>query len=155
MSQTLPVAPGLLRRLIVALYESFLLIALLLVVGAVWLALEHVLGGPRDLTAAGRWNGWLVGQSVLNVLAAWAYFAYCWKKAGQTLAQKTWRIRVETADGSPMSWGRASLRFWLALAGTALFGATYVWWIFDRDDQFLHDRLAGTRQVVLPKANRR
>jgi len=43
------------------------------------------------------------------------------------------------------------LRFCLALAGLALAGAGFWWALFDRDRQFLHDRLLGTRLIRVPR----
>jgi uncharacterized RDD family membrane protein YckC len=40
--------------------------------------------------------------------------------------------------------GKAVLRFLLALA---LLPVSIAWALFDRDRQFLHDRLAGTRLI--------
>lgn len=81
---------------------------------------------------------WLVG-----VLAA--YFTYCWRRGGQTLAMKTWHIRLRPSDGSPLSLWQALARFFLAAASLALLGAGFLWGFVDRDRQFLHDRLIGTR----------
>ncbi|MBI4203902.1 MAG: RDD family protein, partial [Betaproteobacteria bacterium] len=42
-------------------------------------------------------------------------------------------------------------RFLFALGGLVLCGAGFAWALFDRDRQFLHDRLAGTRIVMSDK----
>jgi len=73
------------------------------------------------------------------------YFVYCWRNGGQTLAMKTWRIRVARKDGSALSTREASARFLLALCGLLLCGAGFWWGLVDRERQFLHDRLIGTR----------
>ena len=52
---------------------------------------------------------------------------------------KAWHIRL--VGVTP---GKAMLRFLLALA---FLPASILWALFDRDGQFLHDRLAGTRLV--------
>jgi uncharacterized RDD family membrane protein YckC len=102
------------------------------------------------------------------------YFTWFWIHGGQTLPMKTWRIRVVTKDGLPLTPWRALGRyllcwFWfvpgLALAAVlhaqtwmlALIpAANFVLWamtvLFDKDRQFLHDRLAGTRLVVATAA---
>ena len=64
---------------------------------------------------------------------------------------KTWRIRLVTVDGSPLSLKQAALRFVLALLGLLLVGVGFWWALFDRDRQFLHDRIAGTRLVRVPR----
>jgi len=74
---------------------------------------------------------------ILAVLAA--YFVWCWLRGGQTLAMRAWRIRL--VDVTP---GKAALRFVLALA---LLPVSILWALADRDGQFLHDRLAGTRLI--------
>jgi uncharacterized RDD family membrane protein YckC len=80
------------------------------------------------------------------VLMAGIYFTIFWRK-GQTLAMKTWKVRLETNAGGPLSWGRAWLRYLLAWANLALLGVG--WWaaLFRPDRQFLQDYLAGTRLV--------
>jgi uncharacterized RDD family membrane protein YckC len=40
------------------------------------------------------------------------------------------------------------LRACLALAGYLCLGITVLWALVDRDGQFLHDRIAGTRLVI-------
>ena len=87
-----------------------------------------------------RIEGWRMHllQAFLLALFA-AYFLWCWLRGGQTLAMKAWGIRL--VEVTP---GKALLRFALALA---LFPVSIAWALFDRDRQFLHDRLAGTRLV--------
>lgn len=96
------------------------------------------------------------------------YFAWFWSK-GQTLAMKTWHIRVVDRDGRPLTQGRALARYvlcWIwflpplaASAVASLHGAEVaviglgwvaVWAILSRFHplrQFWHDAWAGTRLV--------
>jgi uncharacterized RDD family membrane protein YckC len=60
---------------------------------------------------------------------------------------QTWKMRITRLDGQQISARRAVLRYLLAVTGVSLFGSSFVWALFDRDHQFLHDRLAGTRIV--------
>lgn len=85
-------------------------------------------------------------QCALLALAG-VYFIWQWLRGGQTLAMKTWRIRIVAADGAPLELPRALLRFALATAGALALGAGFAWALVDRDRQFLHDRLAGTRII--------
>ena len=84
--------------------------------------------------------GWARALLQILILAVFAgYFLWCWLRGGQTLAMKAWRIRL--VEVTPR---KALLRFLLALA---LLPLSIAWAFFDRDRQFLHDRLAGTRLV--------
>lgn len=78
------------------------------------------------------------------------YFVWYWRHGGQTLAMQTWRIRLTSTDNRPPPVRQLLLRY--ALAWPSLFcgGIGVIWGLFDRDRQFLHDRLAQTRLVFKP-----
>lgn len=80
-------------------------------------------------------------------LAMGIYFVWYWRHGGQTLAMQTWKICIVSALGGPLQLWQAWLRYALAWAGIIFGGAGLLWALFDRDRQFLHDRLAGTRIV--------
>ena len=63
---------------------------------------------------------------------------------------QTWKLRIVTTDGNPVSLKQGWLRYALAWPSVLLGGVGLWWAIFDRDKQFLHDRLAGTRIILLP-----
>ena len=83
---------------------------------------------------------------LLGIIAT--YFCWFWCKSGQTLAMKTWRIRLIDRDAGLLSAPQALLRFGLALIGIGCGGVSIWWALVDRDKQFLHDRLTGSRLVV-------
>ena len=76
-----------------------------------------------------------------------AYFLWFWRRTGQTLSMRTWKIRLQSADGERPSFDQLLLRFMLAWPSIFLLGAGLLWALVDRDRQFLHDRLSGTRLV--------
>ncbi|TAK40915.1 MAG: RDD family protein [Betaproteobacteria bacterium] len=134
--------PSLARRLASLLYESLLLFA----VGFAATWLFYFASGGRGAEGSART---LLQVFVVAVFAA--YFLWCWLRGGQTLAMKAWRIRLVARDGSGLTPAIALARFVLALLLIVpLLGLGLLWALFDRERQFLHDRLAGTRLVLLP-----
>lgn len=153
--------PGLLLRLAAMTYEAVLLFGLVFVAGYALLAFT---GWTYPLPPPQRW----VLQGCLFVVVG-AYFIYCWTRAGQTLAMKSWRLRLIDRSGRPPSTLRASLRYLLAwtlfvpgllfaaLAGAGLainlavfaFSALAMlsFASIGRDRQLLHDRLLGMRVI--------
>ena len=127
-------APGLPRRLASMVYEAVLLFAVAFF--AAWLL--FFASGGRDATAGGQR---LVLQLFIGAVFA-AYFLWSWLRGGQTLAMKAWGIRL--VDVTPT---KALLRFALAILLVPSL-ISIVWSLFDRDRQFLHDRLAGTRLIT-------
>lgn len=152
-------APTLRRRMACWVYEGILLFAIVFVAG--WLF--STLGQVRDAMDARR----PLLQAFLFVVFG-IYFSWCWSK-GQTLAMKTWNIRVVGRDGRAISQLRALFRYlcsWLwflpplaLLSPFKLSGGEMAWlllgWVavwamlsrFHPERQFWHDVLAGTRLV--------
>jgi uncharacterized RDD family membrane protein YckC len=126
--------PGLPRRLASMLYEAILLFAVAFLAAWVFFfasgGLDASTGSMRHLL-----------QLCIGLFFA-AYFLWSWLRGGQTLAMKAWRIRL--IDVTPAS---ALLRLILA-ALLVPSGISLLWALFDRDRQFLHDRLARSRLVL-------
>jgi uncharacterized RDD family membrane protein YckC len=153
------IAPSLVRRMACWVYEGLLLFSVMFVAG--WLF--SALGQVRDAMDARR----PLLQAFLFVVFA-IYFSWFWTR-GQTLAMKTWKIRVVDRLGHPLSQSRALLRYacsWLWFlpplaamapfqpspgeAAVLLLGWVTIWALLSRfhpQRQFWHDALAGTRLV--------
>ena len=156
--------PSILRRLAAMLYESLLVLAILIVAGMLFgAATHHFEGNP------------LFGIALMAVLGL--YFVWCWHRGGHTLAMKAWRLQLRRPDSGKIGVGQAILRFVLAalMLGTTLIGSlillrlpqyaqNWITWLLlvpgildvlwasiDRDKQFLHDRIAGTRMLLVDK----
>ncbi len=117
-------------------YEGVLLFAILFLASYLFLSLARDAqdGLPR-----------FVFQTYLFAVCG-AYFMFCWVRSGQTLPMKTWGMRLVTTDGQAVPTRTALLRYLVAVPAICS-GLALVWVLFDRDRQFLHDRLAGTRIV--------
>jgi uncharacterized RDD family membrane protein YckC len=105
------------------------------------------------------------GFLLLNLAGVAAvYFIWFWSHRRQTLAMRTWKIELRSADGGAPRLDQLLLRYMLAWSGLLfhaaglnvlagfgllLFFAGLLWALFDRDRQFLHDRLSGTRLVSM------
>ena len=162
-----PTRASLAPRLGALLYEALLLIAMAFVVGFALLPLISPAGtADRTTLTVPPLFARTMLFCVLAGGAAW-YYLWSWSDGRRTLPQKTWRLRLVEAQGRDLTRRTALVRYvagWIgpsiALAvdaamqprGSARFaalllGLNYAWAVFDRDRQFLHDRIAGTRVV--------
>ncbi len=129
--------PSMIKHMAVAGYELLILIALWLICAGIFIALFG------DATAGlKRFTLQLTLWSVTGI-----YFVWCWKKSGQTVAMKTWKVKLVSQNGFPLTYNQLLLRYMLASFGLFAFGAGFLWKIFDRESLFLHDRLTGCRLV--------
>lgn len=127
----------LITRYLAVVYEALLMLALALALTAAYVLLV----GDAS-------HGWKrLGLQGLLWLAMGGYFVRCWMVSGQTLASQTWKLKVVSANGQLLSASQACLRY--VLAGLLLLpaGATLWWALLDREQQFMHDRMLGTRII--------
>lgn len=135
-------AAGLRRRLASLLYESLLLLGVL----AAGFLLPYLIIGVLFESGIREEFAWLQWLHVITLLGL--YFVHYWHSGGQTLAMQTWGIRVvDATQDNPPDWRRALLRYVLSWPSVLFCGAGLIWALFDRERQFLHDRLAGTRVI--------
>lgn len=157
--------PSLARRMACWLYEGVLMFGVVFIAGYLFGTLSQTRNAMDNRHAL---------QAFLFVVFG-IYFVWFWSK-GQTLAMKTWDIRVVNRSGQPITQARALLRYllsWLwflpALAAVAPFklsgaesvvivlGWVAIWAILSRfhpQQQFWHDQLAGTRLVSTARLGR-
>ncbi|GAB4039892.1 MAG: RDD family protein [Rubrivivax sp.] len=150
--------PGFARRLACLIYEGVLLFGVVTIAAYLYSSLtqqKHALIGTDGLRA------------FLFVVIG-IYFTWFWSAGRQTLAMKTWHLRLMTKDGQPLTQARALARYvasWLwflpALAVASLGGwrsggavalalviGVAVYALVARltpSRQYLHDLICGTR----------
>ncbi len=142
----IPLAPGLARRLTAMLYDGLLLAALWFAAAALLLAVSggHLSDPDRP--------GWLLyALRISLVLVTFLFFAGFWTHGGQTLGMRAWRLKLVSTSGGPVNWKQALWRFAAAIPSVGAFGLGLFWLLFDRERRALHDRLSGTRLVLLAK----
>ena len=97
-------APTLPRRLACFVYEGLLLFGVLMVAGYLYSSLTQ-----QRHALHGQW-----GLRAFLFVVLGIYFTWFWSRSGQTLAMKTWHIRLLSADDRPVSQGRALARYVLS-----------------------------------------
>lgn len=137
--------PSISRRLTAMLYEGLLLLGVL-VFG---LMLPYILLGSITNTEVPAW-----AQRTHFLLLLMVYYVWFWLHGGQTLPMKTWRIKVVDRSGTPLRPMQAVLRYLAAWPSLCLFGIGILWALFDKEKQFLHDRIADSRLILVKPATK-
>ena len=152
-------APSLKRRMACWMYEGLLMFGVVFISGYLFGTLTQTRNALDNRHAL---------QAFLFIIFG-IYFVWFWAK-GQTLAMKTWNIRVVSATGQAITQGRAMCRYLLSWvwflpplsviasyklsAGETtilVLGWIAVWALLSRfhpQRQFWHDAWAGTRLVT-------
>ncbi|MBF8781726.1 RDD family protein [Pseudomonas fulva] len=144
---------GLGRRLAAMFYDLLLCTALLIVTAGVYKLIQMAIIGQarlRELTEAGALDGDPLLSSLL-LFVLFGFFAKFWTHGGQTLGMQVWGVRVQNADGSPISLWQALLRFAVSIASWLCLGLGFLWALHDRRKRTWHDIYSETQLVRIPK----
>ena len=158
--------PTLARRMACWLYEGLLMVGVIFIAGYLFSALSQTRNAMDNRHAL---------QAFLFIIFG-IYFVWLWSK-GQTLAMKTWGIKLVDVAGKPLTQARALLRYvlsWVwflpvlavlsplrlpvAQSVGILLAWVAVWAMLSRlhpQRQFWHDALAGTRLISVPRPTKR
>jgi uncharacterized RDD family membrane protein YckC len=156
------------RRFGAFVHELLFLVAYLFIVGLIFASVSGEsmsAGRPQILTGPVA-----VLQQFYLFASVGAYFVFFWTRGRRTLAFKTWQLRLIDESGEPPDVKRAVIRYLATWIGPALTIAVFAiggksvggWWIvalfanffwalIDREQRFLHDRIAKTRVVFSEK----
>ena len=149
--QELPSA-ALFRRLAAMLYDAFLLFAISVGYHALVTTLKVIAFGPDNLELI-HTNALLKWPINMGLIASlMGYYYICWRKQGQTLGMKAWRLRLQQKDGSLATAQQCLKRCPLALISLAAFGLGYFYYYVTPKKACVHDLLTRTTVVVLEKS---
>ncbi|MFY2763292.1 RDD family protein [Arenimonas sp. MALMAid1274] len=128
-------------RLLALVYDAMPNIALWIAVSAIALAIKpgHAPFAPWSLGQVSLWGVcWLVTG---------AYAVHSWRRSGQTLGMRPWRLKVIAADGRPAGPRALALRYAVSTLSLAALGLGFLWSLFERERRTWHDLASATVMV--------
>jgi uncharacterized RDD family membrane protein YckC len=135
-------APSFLRRMAALLYDALLLAAILFVAAALaTFVIQLGMGVEFDPTN--------LFYRLYLLAVSFGFFAWFWIRGGQTLGMRAWRLKVLRNDGQPLTLRDALLRYLAAMLSWAACGLGFLWILVDKENLAWHDRLSGTRLVLI------
>lgn len=135
---------GLFRRLAALVYDGLIVIALLFLASAIAMMMVSLIMGPEAITEQAilvenpLYFGWLV-------FCWYYYYAWCWRKAGQTLGMKAWRLKLIPNNGHIISYKNTLLRFFTGFLGLANL------WVLAPGKRAMHDILSDSNIILVAK----
>jgi uncharacterized RDD family membrane protein YckC len=142
--------PALPRRLAALVYDTCLVLPLIMLSTALAMGVQMLLLGESGT----RVDAQVLDANLVRVLAllttAGFYCAF-WLIKGQTLGMQAWRIRLRSYRGEHISARQAVLRCMGAVISLLPAGAGYWWCLIDRNRRYWHDYFSGTELELLPK----
>ena len=116
------------------LYDSLLIFAVLFLAAAIAILFNQ----GEAIEASPLFNFYLL-------FTVFTFYAWFWRKSGQTLGMRVWKIRIVSESGDNPGWGTSYLRLIFALLSWLCFGLGYLWRLFK--PYTWHDRISQTRII--------
>ena len=144
--------PGFFKRLLVALYDGFLLIAVLIVSSAVLMAIFTAIAPDSlfidpdkfeqkkiaTLTAMGKTMGSIIVTANCMILSFF-YYAWFWIHGGQTVGMRAWNLYLVKEDGKFIDWKIAAIRYASAIVSWVCLGMGFAWVLLTARRSAWHD----------------
>ncbi len=147
---------GFWRRFASLVYDTLAIIAFAMLTVVLYLfavqgliSLDVIsLNGAEDVSALIQESLLLSSiRSALLVIVTLVFFGYFWTKSGQTIGLRAWRLKVQTSEGSLISWPQSIVRSLSALLGLG----NLVVLIDFKNKKALQDYVSKTEVITLTK----
>lgn len=157
---------GLIKRLIVIIYDGLLLFSVLFFTSAIWMLIFNLVApdnlyvDPSKLeanklatfTALGK--GLAFALVIINsLLVSFIFYGWFWTHGGQTLGMRVWHLYLTDPNGKFIDWNASAKRYAIAILTVLPFGVGLIWILFNNKRMALHDVLSNT-QIVYHKAKK-
>jgi uncharacterized RDD family membrane protein YckC len=130
------------RRFAALLYDSFLLLALLMIYTGI-----SIVFTPGHVAVTQEMGDWWYVYRAGELVVIGGYYLLNWVHSGQTLGMRAWRIKVVLDDGRPMTTRAGLLRFAFGFIAWPPAALGVLWLYFDPYHAAIHDRLSKTRVI--------
>ncbi len=139
-----PAGCSLFRRMLILLYDAIVVMALWFASTGLWLPANR---GEAITFGHPLWPFYIFSL----IIVWWFYLALSWRRGGQTLGMRAWRVQLQTGTGQVISWPVTVIRFAVAIGGTLPAGLGQLWSLFRPDRAAWQDLASDSRLIVLPK----
>jgi uncharacterized RDD family membrane protein YckC len=126
---------SLLRRFVAIFYDTLLLFSILFFAAAL---AQPIINGKINIFF-----------QLYLLLVSFLYFAMSWKRGGQTVGMKAWRIKLQSTNGKLVTWRQVTIRFFVSIISW-ITAVGFIWAIVDKENRTWHDILSNTQLVFLP-----
>lgn len=141
---TAPIAAAVAVKAEIAYAGFWRRLAAYVIDGVILATAEFALVAAVSLVAPGDWRA-AANVAPVSAAIAWAYFALLESSPARgTVGKLALGLYVGDLSGDPISFWRASFRYWMKTVSTLILGLGWLMAAFTPRKQALHDLLAGT-----------
>lgn len=151
---------GLVKRLLVMVYDGLLLFSVLFFTSALWMLVFNLLApdalyidatkldAQKLATFTGLGKTIAMGLIVINCIGvSFFFYGWFWTHGGQTLGMRAWNLYLTKPDGKFIDWRLAAKRYVFALLSWGCLGLGFLWVVVQPQRKAWHDLLSDTQII--------
>ena len=132
---------SLVRIIASTIYDSLLMLGVWFLVGSIALGIKFLF--TQEISSLNP----IIGMSLV-IFSTWIYFAMFWIYGGKTLGMSSWKLRIVSENGKPISLFQTVIRFFVNTLTLLLAGIPLFLRHLNKDKKSLSDYLSKTKIVA-------
>lgn len=141
-------------RLLALFYDAWPVVALWMLASFAF-TLAYTASGHGVRENIPPWSAWQWALWAVCWMLAGAYAVLSWRRGGQTLGMRPWRLHLVGEDGAVPPMRALWIRYAVGTVSLLAAGLGFWWAWIDRDRRTWHDRASRTRLQRRPKGGDR
>ena len=131
---------GFLRRVLALIYDTLVIVGIILFLSLLLVLIHGGPGEPRSLIN--------FIQILIIVLSGPLFYSYFWLyNNGQTLGMQSWRIKLVSSNGQALILKQVLCRCLFSLISALALGLGYLWILVNKDNLSWADMISNTKIV--------
>ncbi len=131
--------PSLFRYLGVMVYDTLLLLSVLLLASALAVAFNALVNHGEAIEAGNPFF------FIYLVAVSFVFYGWFWTHGGQTLGMRSWKVYLTSRSNTTVTWQQSTLRFIVAIISWIPAGLGFWWLYFGKGSQSWPDMVSGTQ----------
>lgn len=127
------------RQIAAFIYDIFPVLGILISTSLIIVLLR----GGKEIETSTLW------LQLLLVAEIFTYYTYSWKRGGQTLGMRAWKIKIQS-NSNRLSWPQLTLRFISGLASFLSLGMGLWWQYIDNKKRTWMDIASQSTVILTP-----
>lgn len=130
-----------------AIYDWLVCLGLLMIGGFIAVGINKLITGNDELDSNFLYQLYLIAIIL-------GYFLYFWKRSGQTVGMKAWRIKLVSQTNQALSYRQMLSRLISALPAFGFLLIGVLWQYIGSEQLNWQDKVSKTKLIYLPKPNK-
>lgn len=127
------------------IYDTLISLGILMIMGFIAVFIHFLITGEESISANNNW-----AFQVYLLISILCYFFYFWKKSGQTVGMKAWKLKLISTRPTEITFAQLAVRVIVAVPAYGFLLLGVLWQYADKRQLNWHDIASHTKLIHIP-----